>query len=209
MSNSLSQATNSLLTQLVMELKSGYIRRCESLGLTTEEMQLLHGLTIEDLHYLMNSSVSVLTFQIHHENFSLMLQHARREQQRMQRIDRALALGGSIEMIQHYFGLSTVEVAARRRMTGISIRQGRCAALSDDENAALWRQWQKADIDDASSADGLDVMMLAAEQMDVSLTAVWHAVRSFDAPQTLTAKKAIQAVRTPRAMPGGNTRRLA
>ncbi|MBL0903984.1 DUF2857 domain-containing protein [Serratia bockelmannii] len=209
MSNSLSQATNSLLTQLVMELKSGYIRRCESLGLTTEEMQLLHGLTIEDLHYLMNSSVSVLTFQIHHENFSLMLQHARREQQRMQRIDRALALGGSIEMMQHYFGLSTVEVAARRRMTGISIRQGRCAALSDDENAALWRQWQKADIDDASSADGLDVMMLAAEQMDVSLTAVWNAVRSFDAPQTAAAKKAIQAVRTPRATPGGNTRRLA
>lgn len=46
-------------------------------------------------------------------------------------------------MMQHYFGLSTVEVAARRRMTGINIRQGRCAALSDDENAALWRQWQK------------------------------------------------------------------
>ena len=72
-----------------------------------------------------------------------MLQHARREQQRMQRIDRALVLGGSIEMMQHYFGLSTVEVAARRRMTGINIRQGRCAALSDDENAALWHQWQK------------------------------------------------------------------
>lgn len=112
-------------------------------------------------------------------------------------------------MMQHYFGLSTVEVAARRRMTGISIRQGRCAALSDDENAALWRQWQKADIDDASSADGLDVMMLAAEQMDVSLTAVWHAVRSFDAPQTATARKAIQAVRTPRGTSGGNARRLA
>ncbi|EHD22970.1 MULTISPECIES: DUF2857 domain-containing protein [Brenneria] len=195
MSNSLSQATNSLLTQLVMELKSGYIRRCESLGLTTEEMQLLHGLTVEDLHYLLNSPVSVLTFQIHHENFSLMLQHARREQQRMQRIDRALALGGSIEMMQHYFGLTTVEVAARRRMTGISIRQGRCAALSDEENATLWRQWQKSGIDDPSSADGLDVMMLAAEQMDVSLTAVWHAVRGFDVPHTNTAKKAIQAVR--------------
>ncbi len=27
-------------------------------------------------------------------------------------------------MMQHYFGLSTVEVAARRRMTGINIRQG-------------------------------------------------------------------------------------
>lgn len=209
MSNSLSQATNSLLTQLVMELKSGYIRRCESLGLTPDEMQLLHGLTVEDLHYLMNSLVSVLTFQIHHENFSLMLQHARREQQRMQRIDRALALGGSIDMMQHFFGLSTVEVAARRRMTGIRIRQGRCAALSDEENAALWRQWQKADIADPSCADGLDVMMLAAEQMDVSLTAVWHTVRSFDVPQTATARKAVQAVRRQGGTPGDSLRRLA
>ncbi|HDJ1464259.1 TPA: DUF2857 family protein, partial [Serratia rubidaea] len=67
--------------------------------------------------------------------------------------------------------------------------------LSDEDNASLWRQWQKADIDDPSSADGLDVMMLAAEQMDVSLTAVWHAVRSFDGAQTRTVRKAIQAVR--------------
>ncbi|AYJ92217.1 TPA: DUF2857 domain-containing protein [Klebsiella pneumoniae] len=195
MSNSLSQATNSLLTQLVMELKSGYIRRCESLGLTPEEMQMLNGLTVDDLYYLLNSSVSVLTFQIHHENFALMVQQARREQQRMQRIDRALALGGSIEMMQHFFGLSSVEVSARRRMTGIQIRQGRCSTLSDEDNASLWRQWQKADIEDVSSADGLDVMMLAAEQMDVSLTAVWHAVRSFDGAQTRTVRKAIQSVR--------------
>ncbi len=33
MNNSLSQATNGLLMQLVMDLKSGYLRRCESLGL--------------------------------------------------------------------------------------------------------------------------------------------------------------------------------
>jgi len=209
MSNSLSQATNGLLTQLVMELKSGYIRRCESLGLTTEEMQMLHGLTVEDLHYLLNSPVSVLTFQIHHENFSLMLQHARREQLRMQRIDRALALGGSIEMMQHYFGLSTVEVAARRRMTGISIRQGRCAALGDEENAALWRQWQKAGIDDPATAEGLDIMMEAAAKMEVSLTAVWHAVRDFSAQSSNTTKKAIQAVRNKNCATGGTARRLA
>lgn len=211
MSNSLSQATNGLLTQLVMELKSGYIRRCESLGLTTEEMQLLHSLTVEDLHYLLNSPVSVLTFQIHHENFSLMLQHARREQQRMQRIDRALALGGSIEMMQHYFGLSTAEVAARRRMTGICIRQGRCAALSDEDNATLWHRWHKANIEDPSSAVGLDEMMLAAEQMDVSLTAVWNAVRSFPAPNTNTETKAIQAFGSQKrtSTAGGTVRRQA
>ncbi|MCP6530788.1 DUF2857 domain-containing protein, partial [Klebsiella pneumoniae] len=31
-------ATNALLTQLIMELKSGSIRRCEALGMTMEEI---------------------------------------------------------------------------------------------------------------------------------------------------------------------------
>ncbi|WP_244566680.1 STY4526/YPO1902 family pathogenicity island replication protein, partial [Escherichia coli] len=59
MNNSLSQATNGLLMQLVMDLRSGYLRRCESLGLAREEMQMLQGLTIEEIHYLSNSEVSV------------------------------------------------------------------------------------------------------------------------------------------------------
>ena len=37
----------------------------------------------------------------------------------------------------------------------------------------------KSGVEDAESADGLDVMMLAAEQMNVSLTSVWHAVRGW------------------------------
>ncbi|MDI0722824.1 DUF2857 domain-containing protein, partial [Escherichia coli] len=57
MNNSLSQATNGLLMQLVMDLRSGYLRRCESLGLAREEMQMLQGLTIEEIHYLSNSEV--------------------------------------------------------------------------------------------------------------------------------------------------------
>ncbi|UAN63364.1 DUF2857 domain-containing protein [Serratia sp. JSRIV006] len=177
--NSLSQTTNSLLTQLVMDLKSGYIRRCESLGLQPKEMKMLQSLTIEDLHYLANSEVSVLSFQINHENLMRMLQQARTEQKRLQRIDRALAFGGSIELLQHYFGLSSVEVAARRRIAGIGVRPGRGIVLTDEDNATLWRIWQKAEIYNIDSADGLDVMLLAAEQMDASLTAVWHAVRGW------------------------------
>lgn len=40
-------ATNALLTQLIMELKSGSIRRCEALGMTMEEIQALNRLSIE------------------------------------------------------------------------------------------------------------------------------------------------------------------
>ncbi|EEY8703899.1 DUF2857 domain-containing protein [Escherichia coli] len=179
MSNNLSQATNGLLMQLVMDLKSGYLRRCEALGLSREEMQMLQGLSIEEIHYLSNSEVSVLRLDINHNNLVRMLQQARTEQKRLQRIDRALALGGSIELMAFYFGLSSVDVAARRRISGIDVRPGRGLTLSDDENSELWRLWQKAGINDVESVDGLDVMMLCAEQMNIPLTAIWHAVRGW------------------------------
>ena len=180
MSNNLSQATNGLLMQLVMDLKSGYLRRCEALGLSREEMQMLQGLSIEEIHYLSNSEVSVLRLDINHNNLVRMLQQARTEQKRLQRIDRALALGGSIELMAFYFGLSSVDVAARRRISGIDVRPGRGITLSDDENSELWRLWQKAGINDVESVDGLDVMMLCAEQMNIPLTAIWHAVRGWN-----------------------------
>ena len=179
MSNNLSQATNGLLMQLVMDLQSGYLRRCEALGLSREEMQMLQGLSIEEIHYLSNSEVSVLRLDINHNNLVRMLQQARTEQKRLQRIDRALALGGSIELMAFYFGLSSVDVAARRRISGIDVRPGRGITLSDDENSELWRLWQKAGINDVESVDGLDVMMLCAEQMNIPLTAIWHAVRGW------------------------------
>ena len=179
MSNNLSQATNGLLMQLVMDLKSGYLRRCEALGLSREEMQMLQGLSIEEIHYLSNSEVSVLRLDINHNNLVRMLQQARTEQKRLRRIDRALALGGSIELMAFYFGLSSVDVAARRRISGIDVRPGRGISLSDDENSELWRLWQKAGINDVESVDGLDVMMLCAEQMNIPLTAIWHAVRGW------------------------------
>ncbi|HAL2646584.1 TPA: DUF2857 domain-containing protein [Escherichia coli] len=179
MSNNLSQATNGLLMQLVMDLKSGYLRRCEALGLSREEMQMLQRLSIEEIHYLSNSEVSVLRLDINHNNLVRMLQQARTEQKRLQRIDRALALGGSIELMAFYFGLSSVDVAARRRISGIDVRPGRGITLSDDENSELWRLWQKAGINDVESVDGLDVMMLCAEQMNIPLTAIWHAVRGW------------------------------
>lgn len=57
-----------------------------------------------------------------------------------------------------YFGLSSVDVAARRRIAGIDVRPGRGVTLGDEDSAELWRLWQKAGITDVESADGLDVI---------------------------------------------------
>ncbi|WP_411913708.1 DUF2857 domain-containing protein [Yersinia enterocolitica] len=177
MSQSLSQATNAILTHLLMELKSGNIRRCESLGMTIEEIRQLSQLTVDDLHYLMQSSVSILNLSINHDNFWIIVQQARTEQKRMQRIDLALALGGSIELMQAYFGLTAAEVSARRRLKGIDTRQGRTQAPNEEEDVGIWQQWKASDLTTPDSHDALDVMMLAAEKHHVSLTAVWSRVR--------------------------------
>ncbi|PHM37796.1 hypothetical protein Xmau_03759 [Xenorhabdus mauleonii] len=177
--NHLSQATNSLLLQLVMDLKNGYIRRCEALGLAPSEMLMLQSLTIEDLHYLGNSPVSVLSVQIHHANLARILHQARIEQQRMQRIDRALELSGSIDLMHYFFGLSSLEVAARRRIAGIAVKSGRVSVLTEEENSDLWQRWQVAKLRDADSAEGLDIMMDVAEHHDISLTSVWNAVKEW------------------------------
>ena len=163
-------ATNALLTQLIMELKSGSIRRCEALGMTMEEIQALN---------LISTPVSILTVCINHANLKMLMEQAQRERLRAQRIDRALALGGSIELMQRYFGLTPAEVSTRRRLSGIDTRQGRCHNPSEEEELAVWEQWKAAQISNLASLEALDEMMLIAEQHDISLTVIWTLAKSW------------------------------
>ncbi|HFZ8572660.1 TPA: DUF2857 domain-containing protein [Salmonella enterica subsp. enterica serovar Muenchen] len=179
MNYSLSQSSNQLLFTLVAELKSGNLKRGEALGLTSEEMGMLTALSTDDLLYLAESRVSVLNLRVHHENLGLMLAQARREQKRLERIDRALALGASIEMMQTFFGLDTSEVSGRRRLSGIRTRKGRSSAADATLEPALWSQWQDAGLDNPYSVESLDVMMLMAETHGVNLTTVWALVRGW------------------------------
>lgn len=177
MSYSLSQGANNLLLNLVMELKAGNLRRCEALGLKPEEMRLLRKLSTEELQYLSESAVSVINVNIHHENLVLMLEQASREQLRNERIDRAIALGASIEMMKTFFGLNASDMSARRRLDGIETRQGRCQLPDEKTESTLWHRWQGAHIVDITSLDALETMMLLAEEEDTSLTVIWGLVK--------------------------------
>ncbi|ORM63883.1 hypothetical protein PRCB_18105 [Pantoea rodasii] len=178
MNTNLSRAANGFLLDLVMELKNGFIRRCDKMGLNSDDVAMLRDMTVEDIHYIINSEVSVLTFAINQDNLARLVIQARLEQTRKQRIDRALALGGSIKLMEHFFGLISNDVAARRRIAGIKIRAGRGSVLSDEQSTELWEIWAANDSKTLRSEtdEGLDLMLLAAEQMDISLTAVWNTV---------------------------------
>lgn len=191
MNTNLSRAANGFLLDLVMELKNGFIRRCDKMGLTSEEIATLKDMTIEDIHYIINSEVSVLSFQINQDNLARLMTQAREEQTRKQRIDRALALGGSIKLMEHFFGLMSNDVAARRRIAGIKVRAGRGTVLSDEQSTELWEIWAANDSKTLRSEtdEGLDLMLLAAEQMDISLTAVWNTVLKWESENLTVATR--------------------
>ena len=191
MNTNLSRAANGFLLDLVMELKNGFVRRCDKMGLTSEEISTLKDVTIEDIHYIVNSEVSVLSFQINQDNLARLMTQAREEQTRKQRIDRALALGGSIKLMEHFFGLMSNDVAARRRIAGIKVRAGRGTVLSEEQSTELWEIWAANDSQTLRSEtdEGLDLMLLAAEQMDISLTAVWNTVLKWESEHLTAATR--------------------
>lgn len=190
MNTNLSRAANGFLLDLVMELKNGFIRRCDKMGLTGEEVAALKDMTIEDIHYISNSEVSVLSFQINHENLSRLLNQARAEQTRLRRLDRALALGGSIALLSHFFGLPSSEVATRRRIAGIKVRAGRGTVISDEESARLWSMWVKnGNVVSCDTEEGLEIMLLAAEEMNIPLTAVWNTIRKWESERLTAASR--------------------
>lgn len=174
-------AMNALLTEIVMKLKAGKIRHIESMGLTLDEIQALDKLTVEDLYYLVNTPVPFLTLNINHCNLNTMLKQARQEQERIKYINRALALQGSIELMQHFFGLTAIEVSSRRRLVGIVAKQGRNINPTEEQELLIWQQWKIAHIQNIDSLEALEVMMDIAEQQKIPLAVVWSLTKEWSA----------------------------
>lgn len=172
-----------VLTDALHALKEGNIRHCESLGFTYNELEAINNLSVDELFILSRSSAQFLNVTIHHEVLRQLLAQTRQEIQLQQRINRAIALGGSIELLGDFFGLSSGEISARRRFIGISISQGRTRIPDEDMDAVIWRYWKPRRPDNLLSMDALDVMMDITESLSgeaegesLSLTVVWNRI---------------------------------
>ena len=168
-----------VLTHIVQALKEGQIRYCESLGFSPQELYELTRLTADDILFLSNSAVQFIAISIDHDMLGRML--ARMEQERLfqQRLEEALTLGASIEFINHYFGLSTPEVCARRRLIGLFVRQGRNNAPDEQAETLVWNEWQKTGVKKLDSSEALTAMMAMAREHDLSLTVIWNLLRQW------------------------------
>ncbi|MBF0035493.1 DUF2857 domain-containing protein [Citrobacter freundii] len=176
MTPSINQA---VLTQVVQALKEGQIRYCESLGFSPQELCELTRLSADDILFLSNSAVQFMTISIDHDMLSKMLARTEQERQFQQRLEDALSLGASIEFVNYYFGLSTIEVCARRRLIGLFVRQGRNLAPDEQAETLVWNAWKKVGMKKLDSPQALEAMMTIAHDHDLSLTVIWNLLRQW------------------------------
>ncbi|CAI0897200.1 Protein of uncharacterised function (DUF2857) [Serratia marcescens] len=174
-----------ILTDALHALKVGDIRHCESLGFTFDEMNALNQLSLDELFTVSRASAPFVSVSVRHDVLHHLLAQARQEYQRQQQINRAIRLGGSIALLNHYFGLTSNDVCLRRRLLGVSVPYGRTPEPDEETDSAIWLQWQQCRIDNLESPDALIAMMqlteaLHPESKGLSLTTVWKRIAQWE-----------------------------
>lgn len=170
-----------ILTHVIHALREGNVRYCETLGFGPQELCELSQLSMEDVLYLSQSAASFMNITVHHDVLAKMLAQVRQDQLFRQLLSRAIQLGASIAMINHYFGLSAAEVSARRRLYGLSIPQGRNQIPDEQTDHTAWQRWKEVEVENLDSREALEAMMQMAEEQDLSLTVVWSLVKQWRA----------------------------
>ncbi|EAW5132466.1 TPA: DUF2857 domain-containing protein [Salmonella enterica] len=170
-----------VLTDVLNALKEGNIRHCEALGFTFDEMDALNQLSLEELFIVSRSSAPFVAISVRHDVLHHLIAQARKDVRHQRLVNRAIRLGGSIALLNQYFGLTSNETCLRRRLLGISVPYGRTPEPDEETDAAIWRQWQQCRVDNLESSDALNAMMQVTEKLlpdagGLSLTTVWKRI---------------------------------
>lgn len=170
-----------VLTDSLHALKEGNLRHCEALGFTFDEMNTLNQLSLDELFIVSRSSAPFVSISVHHDVLRHLMALARQEVRLQQLINRAIRLGGSIALLNQYFGLTSNETCLRRRLLGVSVPYGRTPEPDEKTDAAIWQQWQQYRVDNLESSDALAAMMQVTEKLlpdaeGLSLTTVWKRI---------------------------------
>lgn len=170
-----------VLTDALNALKEGNLRHCEALGFTFDEMGALNQLSLDELFIVSRSSTPFVAISVRHDVLRHLMALARQEVRLQQLINRAIRLGGSIALLNQYFGLTSNETCLRRRLLGVSVPYGRTPEPDEKTDAAIWRQWQQWRADNLESYDALAAMMQVTEKLlpdaeGLSLTTVWKRI---------------------------------
>ncbi|AKE58969.1 DUF2857 domain-containing protein [Citrobacter farmeri] len=170
-----------VLTNALAALKEGNFRYCETLGFTFDELNALNQLSLDELFIVSRASAQFMSITVRHDVLQQILTLSHQEAQRQQQINRAVRLGGSIALLNHFFGLTSNEVCTRRRLLGVTIPYGRTPIPDEAIDAEIWLSWKKNRSENLDTPDALEAMMqvtesLSSREKGPSLTTVWNRI---------------------------------
>jgi len=193
-----------LITHVLNEARHGNYHHCRALGFTDEMLLRLQNLTPCALTMLTHAQSVWIKPQVDKELFERLMTHIDKEEARERLVKRALLLGASNPLMEHFFALTISQCAQYRRMYGTSLLcKGRPQELSDEHQHNVWKRWmvlvkqaQKTEPDKAyhqgrrkqpanvygghlDAMTQLDCMMLIAEEQALSLASIWNELNPY------------------------------
>lgn len=170
-----------VISQALHDLRNGQLHRCQLMGFTAQELEALKQPALVSV--LLNAKVPWCSVTVNHDVMQRLLRQVRDIESEIATVDRMLRLGASTEMVSELYGLTHQEVALRRQMLGLPLRKGRWPVLSEQQDAALWKQWhaevETRHIDLKDDVELLELSMDLAEQQALPLSVIWSAVRGW------------------------------
>ena len=174
-----STLNQAILSEILMRIRRGEVNYCQQFGFDESELAEIENLSTQEILDMSESKASFAQISINHSVFWSLLETVRENSRQRNQIDRALALGISSEMIHIFFGWSSAEVSARRKLLGIKENMGRKPNASEEEENQIWELWQRHKTDEDSSKS-LDLLMLIAEESEISLTEIYRLVSQWE-----------------------------
>ncbi|CAK7009370.1 STY4526/YPO1902 family pathogenicity island replication protein [Saezia sanguinis] len=171
----------SIITEVLNELKNGKLRRCLDMGFTHEDLVALKNPEI--LTLLVNTSVPWSRIIVNPPLLRGLINSSGSLLQEAFLINRMLRLCASSKMICEVFGLTQREVAFRRSLLGMEKRQGRWTELTEEQENELWRYWltliDKYHFDVHNEHDLAKSCMWLAEEKNLTMAQLWMAIQKW------------------------------
>ncbi|KAE9539079.1 DUF2857 domain-containing protein [Ursidibacter maritimus] len=177
-----------ILSEILIRIRRGEVNYCQQFGFDESELAEITNLSTQEILDMSESKASFAKIQIDHSVFWSLLETVREASRQRNQIDRALTLGISSEMIHIFFGWSSAEVSARRKLLGIKENMGRKPNANEEEEAKIWELWQRHKTEEDSS-ESLDLLILIAEESDTSLTEIYRLVSQWEKERRLHSVK--------------------
>lgn len=173
-----------VISQLLSDLRNGQLRSSLDMGFTEDDIRLLQDPEVVSL--LSNTSVKWAAVKVIPEVMHGLLNRVNDLEKETLILDEMIRRGASSKMISDIFGLNPRDVAFRKKVLQIDMKQGRWKELEEETNHKIWHEWQakieQYQLDISNAMDMAKVCMILAKDYQVPMAMIWPSIEKWINP---------------------------